>query len=101
MKRTLLLITFILALSVTIAAQGKQEAPQPSIEQQRAIAEAITQAEASKKDLDAAQARYEASQAKLTAVLYRIMALLKLSPDEYKPVMSEGGLKFEKIEKKE
>jgi uncharacterized membrane protein len=105
---TLMLLTF---LCRAVPAQEKpapaspppaavEQSPRPSDEQQRAFAEAVRQTQEARSQAEAAQARLEASRAAAQGLLYRIMAKLRLDPDEWRAVMAaDGRLGFEKIPK--
>lgn len=101
MKRFLFIIATIFALSLFVNAQQqtpKQETPAVTAEQQQVFAQAVSEAQSAQKDAEAAQARLEAAQAKLQATILRVMAKLKLDPDEWRAVLTkEGQLTFEKV----
>jgi hypothetical protein len=95
----LLIICVVLALStLSVAGQQQQqpaklqnEATTVSPEMQRTFRQA-------QKEVELAQSRLEAVQSQAQALVFQIMALLKLSPSEYKAVLNkEGELQFEKI----
>ncbi|HEV7373331.1 MAG TPA: hypothetical protein VGN95_01320 [Pyrinomonadaceae bacterium] len=82
----------------TTATSEKQSVPVVTTEQQKALSEAIAVADKAKAELDAAQMRFALAQTKAQGLLYQIMALLKISPAEWKPVLSQTGeLTFEQI----
>jgi hypothetical protein len=68
---------------------------------QAAFKEALAQADKATREAQLAQARAEAAQNRAQALLYQIMALLKLSPEEWKPVVDEKGLRFEQVKSPE
>ena len=97
------IILLLACVTVASAQETKQkelpaETVLPSAEQQKQFAELVEQVEKAKAEADAAAARFEAARARSTALLYQIMALLKLSPAEYHPVLKEGVLTFEHIQ---
>jgi protein-disulfide isomerase len=85
-------------------AQTKQvQAETPSVvtpDQQQAFTEAVQIAQTAQTQADAAQARLEAAQARIQAIVFKVMATLKLSPDDFRAVLKEGKLSFERIERK-
>jgi hypothetical protein len=88
-----------LVCAVSVHAQQPQsDSPAVTAEQQKAFKEVVLVAEKAKAELDAAQLRLDAAQARAQATLYQIMALLKISPSEYKAVLSDAGeLRFEQL----
>jgi ABC-type transporter MlaC component len=102
MKRILSIIAFVIFAAVAVNAQEEQQEKAAPVrltsEQQQQVSKAAASVDKAKLEADAAVARYETAQARLTALLYQIMAKLKLSPEEYKPVVNQQGeLIFEKI----
>lgn len=95
MKRLTVSTLILLALlCATAGAQDKPktDAPPPlTLEQQQQLAQAVTQARTAQLEAEAAKARYEAEAAKAQALVFRIMATLKVSPEEYDLKMGEGG----------
>lgn len=96
----ILLLAFIMVASAQETKQKElpAETVRPSAEQQKQFAELVEQVEKAKAEAETAAARFEAAQARSTALLYQIMALLKLSPAEYRPILKEGVLTFERIQ---
>jgi len=126
MHRLILTAALLIACALAAAAQQKVEPPPvPSAEQQEKITTAVAQANAAETDAAAALQRFQAMQAatsaplqyryqaqlefyeakarsdvarqQLLTTIYYLMAVLKVSPEEYRPVLVERGLRFEKI----
>jgi hypothetical protein len=101
MRKNILLALALCALWAPVRGQEKQAAPateaareaapHPSDEQQREFMEAAGRVQEARKDAELAQARAQ-------ALVFRLMATLKLSPDEWRAVVTkEGLLAFERI----
>lgn len=110
MKRNILsLLIVTLALCVSVQAQtavkserdvqGKQKPAGPMLtpEQQQQLAHAVANAQTEQLQAEAAKARADRAQALVQAMAFRVMALLKVSPEEYdlRPA-EEGGFIFVK-----
>ncbi|HYY94057.1 MAG TPA: hypothetical protein VE713_06025 [Pyrinomonadaceae bacterium] len=100
-----LLITLILsACALATAQQPRQAAPtqpqqKPATQESApevpaAWAEAVQKAQA---EAELLKAKAEAAQARAEGLLYQVMALLKLSPAEWRPVLDAKGLRFERV----
>lgn len=101
-----LLITFLALItcaSVALSQQSqevtpKASAPQPTAEQQKAVVEALAKVEKADAEKRAAEERLELERTRAQMLIYQIMAILRISPVEFRPVLSEAGeLRFEKI----
>jgi membrane-bound lytic murein transglycosylase B len=94
MKKTLT-IALVLLCCVAATAQDKPKAettaPVLTQEQQRQLAQAVTQAREAQLQAEAAQAKLDAARAQVEATVYRIMALLKVSPEDYELKAGQGG----------
>src|ERR1051325_10091229 len=95
MKKIIYASLMLLALLCAGAnAQDKPKAdapPQLTREQQQQLAQAVAAATAAQLQAEAAQAKLEAARATAQAVAFRVMALLKVSPDEFQIKQQEGG----------
>lgn len=93
--RRLLIIPFILLFTVLAKAQ---EPVRPNPKQQEEISAAAVTVNRAELEAKAAQARYEAAAARFDSLIFRLMAVLKLSPDEYQWKVEKGELVFVKTQ---
>ncbi len=92
MKRIILAVIIALSCALSVLAQ------QPSAEQQQQFSALIAAQEKAQLEATAAQAHFEAAQARVTAFYFQVLALLKLSPVENKIVqLRDGAFGVEKI----
>lgn len=103
MAKLFILITLLFVFSISIVGQQQKPTSGASVtvstEAQKQFTEAVAQAERAKADAEVATARLEVAQTRVTALIFRLMAQLKLSPDEWQAVLTkEGELQFVKIQ---
>ena len=100
-----ILIIFILLLftchpSLAQETKVKATSASPSVtqEQQAQVAQALADAERAQLAADAADARRDLAKTRAQALIFSIMATLKISPEEYRyGFTKEGNLQFERI----
>lgn len=93
------LALLFLSLMATIVGLAKAQQPKPKADteptptasQQSEFAQAFRDASETKRTVADAQVRADAAQSRLDAIVFKIMAQLKLSPDDYQPQLDKDG----------
>jgi hypothetical protein len=100
------LFPLIILPALCVVASAQQKPAQPQQQKPAATAQAAPpevppawaeQVKSAMTEAELLKAKAEAAQAKAEGLVYQVMALLKLSPEEWKPVLDGKGLRFERI----
>lgn len=94
MRRAIVCSLAVALVCATAAAQTTtkpEQAPQLTAEQQQQLGQAVAAARDAQLQAEAAVARAEKAQAEVQAAAFRIMALLKASPEEWELKSVPGG----------
>ena len=105
MRQRIALVVAILALLligiVFAKAQNGSPSPTPSTAQQKEFTDALAIAQRTAKEwgeiqspCNATLSRAQTAEAQLSAAIFKIMAQMKLSPDEWESKMIDGKLSF-------